>query len=261
MPSKWISRFELKPGTWVFVPTVDSISIGRVLKAEVEKHWHPPKNYFHLHPGGHLAALRHHLQSTHFAHLDIQNFFGQVNKSRVTRCLKDYLGYDVARAYASQSTVKHPEDGVTMLPFGFVQSPLLASLALYKSALGRKLRQLPGQLGVKVSVYVDDIILSADNEASLLEALKLVEPVAVRSGFPLNKKKQQGPSVAVSAFNIHLANQSMLVQPERLRDFMDRYSESKNPMEQEGILAYVKSVNPKQAEDFAAVEIEESAAE
>jgi hypothetical protein len=146
-----------------------------------------------------------------------------------------------------------------MLPFGFVQSPLLASLALYKSALGRQLRQLPGQLGIKVSVYVDDIILSANNEASLVEALKLVEPVAVRSGFPLNKKKQQGPGVAVSAFNIHLANQSMLLQPERLRDFMDRYSESTNPMEQEGILAYVKSVNPKQAEDFAAVEIEESA--
>ena len=49
----------------------------------------------------------------------------------------------------------------------------------------------------------------------------------------------------------------MLVQPERLKDFMERYSESTNPMEQEGILAYIKSVNRKQAENFLAIELAE----
>lgn len=245
----------------MFVPTAASIKDGKELKAQLEQHWFPPKNYFHLHPGGHLAALRYHIKSTHFAHLDIQNFFGQVNKSRVTRCLKPYFGYELARAYAGQSTVKHPDDGATMLPFGFVQSPLLASLALYKSALGKRLRELPRELGVKVSVYVDDIILSADNEASIVEALKILGQVSVRSGFPLNKKKQQGPCAAVSAFNIELTNQSILVQPEKLEEFLARYGESTNPMEQEGILAYVKSVNPAQAEGFAQIKGEEVGAE
>ena len=250
MPSRWISRFELKPGSWVFVPNTESIRKGQELKALVEQHWYPPKNYFHLHPGGHLAALRHHIANTHFVHLDIQNFFGRVNKSRVTRCLKPYFGYDVAREFAGQSTVRHPQDGALMLPFGFVQSPLLASLALYKSSLGRRLRELPGHFGVKVSVYVDDIILSASDEAPLIEALEVVESTAIRSGFPLNKKKQEGPCTEISAFNIKLSNHSMLVQPDKLGEFLGRYGESTNPMVQEGIRAYVKAVNPKQAEEF-----------
>lgn len=234
----------------MFVPTPESVAKGKKLKAEVEKHWFPPKNYFHLHPGGHLAALRHHLKNSHFVHLDIQNYFGQVNRSRVTRCLKPYFSYDVARTYAEQSTVTHPTHGTKILPFGFVQSPILASLALYKSALGRQLRELPRDHGVRVSVYVDDIILSSEDEASLTEALRLVELTAVASGFPLNKKKQQGPYSGISAFNVKLSNQSLMIEATRLEKFLVKFGETDNPSVQEGIRAYINSVNPGQAAIF-----------
>jgi hypothetical protein len=182
MAQRWISRFEIKPGTWVFVPTEASVNAGRELKAAIEGRWHAPPNYFHLASGGHLSALRAHVENAHFAHLDIQNFFGQVNKSRATRCLKQYFGSVEARRMAAESTVVHPTLGGAILPFGFVQSPILASLCLSKSALGRCLREAPRRFGVKVSVYVDDIILSSNDESRLTEAIQNVESAANRSG-------------------------------------------------------------------------------
>lgn len=247
MAQKWISRFEIRPGTWVFVPTERSVIAGRELKAAIEQRWHAPKNYFHLSPGGHLTALRAHLESAHFAHLDIQNFFGRVNKSRVTRCLKPYFGYVEARRVAAESTVAHPTLGGAMLPFGFVQSPILASLCLSKSALGRCLREIPRRLGVKVSVYVDDIILSSDEEFVLAQALQEVESAANRSGLPLNAAKREGPAAKITAFNIELSHLALAVEPDRWAKFVETFHATDSEHARRGIRGYIESVNLVQA--------------
>jgi len=142
LPQKWVTRFELKPGTWVFVPTDEARQLGYAIKQLIEERWRPPKNYFHLTSGGHVRAIHSHLENKFFVHLDIQNFFGQVSATRVTRWLKPLVGYEKAREFAKASTVAHPVHGGTMLPFGFVQSPLLASLCLFHSALGRCLNEV-----------------------------------------------------------------------------------------------------------------------
>jgi len=247
LPKKWETRFELKPGTWVFVPTEEARELGYVIKELVGARWRPPKNYFHLTNGGHVHAIAAHVHNTSFAHLDIQDFFGQINASKVTRWLKPLVGFSKAREFAKASTVAHPRDGGTMLPFGFVQSPILASLCLFHSALGRCLFELPRKLGVVVSVYVDDIILSAEDESILAQAVKLVDESAVRSGLPIHPDKREGPAQNITAFNIDLAHQFLRIEEERWNSFLNDYQAATSEYVREGILSYVRSVNSDQA--------------
>ncbi|NMM27508.1 MAG: hypothetical protein HHJ12_09550 [Glaciimonas sp.] len=244
----WRSKFELKPGTWVFVPTEQSIKDGKVIKLAINKFWKPPKNYFHLRAGGHIKALESHLNSSNFVHLDIQNFFGSINKTRVTRCLKGLFSYADARAMANISTVINPGEKNLILPFGFVQSPILASLCLSKSALGRCIHELPKKYpDLLVSVYVDDIILSANDEANLQKAMLEVKQCAKRSGFDLNATKEEGPAPKITAFNIELTKLSLEIEPARYAEFISAFAESVNLFQREGIRSYINSVNPGQA--------------
>ena len=247
MSKKWETRFQLKPGTWVFVPTGDARKVGCIIKQLVEKHWRPPKNYFHLTNGGHVRALNAHIHNTAFAHLDIQDFFGHVNASRVSRWLKPLVGYSKAREFAKESTVKHPIHGQIMLPFGFVQSPILASLCLFRSALGRCLVELPHKLGVAVSVYMDDIILSAADHSVLARAVQLVDESAVRSNFPSHPGKREGPAPTITAFNIAMAHQSLEIKDERWNSLLSDFQASKSEFVRRGIHSYVYSVNLEQA--------------
>ena len=61
--------------------------MGAKIKTQVEGVWTAPDYFFHLRAGGHVRALQVHMGQTSFLHLDIQDFFGCVNRSRVTRCL------------------------------------------------------------------------------------------------------------------------------------------------------------------------------
>lgn len=244
----WDSKFELKPGVWVFVPTKQSVDDGRAIKLAVSQLWSPPKNYFHLRAGGHVKALESHLDNSIFVHLDIKNFFGSINKTRVTRCLKGLFSYVDARAIANASTVIHPSDKNLILPFGFVQSPILASLCLAKSALGRCIRLLPKKHpGLVISVYVDDIILSCNDEATLRSAITEIRQAATRSAFELNAAKEEGPAPKITAFNIELSNTCLEVNPERFAQFVLAFSQSSNSFERNGIHSYVNSLNPTQA--------------
>jgi len=246
---KWASRFELKPGAWVFVPTQESIDAGASIKAAIEERWNPPKNYYHLRDGGHVEALRSHLESKCFIHLDIQDFFGSINRTRVTRSLKDMFGYPRAREIANLSTVIHPkrEGRQFILPFGFVQSPLIASLCLYKSRLGACLRKVNAIEDIVVSVYVDDIVISTKEEKLAWAILPDVQDAAQRSGFALNASKQEGPAERVSAFNIELSHQALSIQPERWREFVESFAASESEHQRRGIVGYVRSVNTSQA--------------
>jgi hypothetical protein len=250
----WESKFELKQGTWVFVPTEESVKDGKAIKLAVNKCWRPPRNYFHLRAGGHVKALESHLNNSVFVHLDIQNFFGSINKTRVTRCLKGLFSYEDARAIANKSTVIHPEEKNLILPFGFVQSPILASLCLANSALGRCFHGLSKKYaGLIASVYVDDIILSCNNEATLEEATAELKQCAERSRFKLNPKKEEGPAAKITAFNIALSNLSLEIEPERYMEFVAAFGESDNLSQRKGIRSYVNSVNPVQAENLGSV--------
>lgn len=134
-----------------------------------------------------------------------------------------------------------------MLPFGFVQSPILASLCLFHSALGRCLVELPRKLGVVVSVYMDDIILSASDHAVLERAIKMVDESAARSGLPIHPDKREGPAPNITAFNIALAHQSLRVKDDRWNRFLSDFQATDNEFVRRGIHSYVHSVNIDQA--------------
>jgi len=246
MPAKWLNRFELKPGRWVYVPAADTRASGIAIKAKVEKLWSPPNYFYHLRSGGHVAALRSHTGNNIFFKADIQNFFGSINRTRITRCLKSKISYKVAREWAVASTVQDPGSDSTTLPYGFVQSQLLASLCLSESALGRVLHRINGKNDAAVSVYVDDIIVSS-RDAPLLEKLHAdVVLGANRSRFILNPVKSTAPSPQISAFNILVSEAQMSIEPTRLAEFAATLAVGATPSQKQGILNYVNSVCPAQ---------------
>lgn len=232
----------------MYVPSANCASNGAHIKAQVSSAWTPPDNYFHLRAGGHVESLKIHLPNTIFVHLDIKDFFGSISKTRVTRVLKPYFGYAQAREWANQSTVNHieGEKKVNVLPFGFVQSPILASLCLSKSALGSTLAHVASE-GVTVSVYMDDIVLSANCLPLLTSAVDKIKNGASVSGFSFNAEKEEGPAKKISAFNIHLENGELTVKSNRLSEFSQALVDASSEHQIKGILGYVRTVSKIQA--------------
>lgn len=242
MIAKWANRFELKPGRWIYEPSVESIAIGREIKAELESKWRPPGYYYHLRSGGHLAAIEAHAGSTTFWHGDIENFFGSINRSRLTRCLKPLVGYEKAREWAFQSTVPSPEKSSFVLPYGFIQSQFLASLCLRHSALGNCLHKL--RKSCSISVYVDDIIAST-NKGDLKDEAALIEQAAFRSEFRLGVVKLQGPAPEISAFNISIRPGSIALTDGRWAEFeADLADPACSEERRQALIAYIKIVDP-----------------
>jgi len=194
---------------------------------------------------GHVSALKKHLKNKYFIHLDIQNFFGHINPSRVTRSLKKYFSYEKAREIALESTVRLPKsaDKKYILPFGFVQSPIISSVCLSKSALGRFLSSLEKENDFSVSVYMDDILVSSNNLKKLNQQMRLIITASEKSGLPLNTKKQEGPSDSVTAFNICMAKGLLTITPSRIQEFINTLSISTNEYQHAGITSYVSSIN------------------
>jgi len=194
VPSKWSNRFEIKAGRWVYVPTSEARREGIEIKRCIAARWHPPEYYYHLRKGGHVAAIQSHLGNSHFIRFDIQDSFGSINRTRVTRCLKPLVPYSEARAWANSSTVRDPVfKGKTHLPYGFVQSQMLASICLYRSALGTYLHRIHGKNGVVVCVYVDDVIVSACDVDELKVIYSQIQVASARSRLKLSQDKAPRP--------------------------------------------------------------------
>lgn len=252
MPVRWSHRFEHKPDRWVFIPTEETLNRGHLICRTLKKHWTPPYFYYHLQSGGHIAALHAHYKNNYFLSLDIENFFGSVSLTRITRHLVPFFGYVAARNIAKDSTVKHPsEPQRTILPYGFVQSPMLASLALSKSALGNHLLTLTKSL--TVSVYMDDIQVSGNNINDLEKAKEDLEHLATRSLFKFGEHKTQGPSPKITAFNINIETGNLEITDDRMAEFVFRLSNSPSEPERLGILGYINTVNPTQASSLIAL--------
>lgn len=249
MTAKWRTRFQLKPGSWVFVPTKETADKGLEIKRAINERWKPPSYYFHLKEGGHVRALQSHVHHTSFLRLDIKNFFGSINRTRATRCLKEIFCYSDARAIATESTVSHPEeDGHrTILPFGYIQSPIIASMCLYQSALGRCLQRLVKSKNIQVSVYVDDIVISTANHELTRTVLESLTESSLKAGFYFNAEKQQGPADRITVFNIDLSHNSLCVESDRFAKFIESYEASDSEFQRNGIFGYVASVNSEQA--------------
>lgn len=250
---RWSSKFQVKSGSWIFVPTHEMTLYGSAIKESIESFWTPPPFYFHLRNGGHVKALESHLIHNTYLHLDISNFFGCVNKSRVTRCLKEYYGYEKARSIALTSTVIDPNNkktGKSILPFGFVQSPIIASICLHKSKLGKYLFDINKMNNVTVSVYMDDITISSNCLKTLSTIMAAIEPISEASRFHLNKLKQEGPSNKITAFNIEISQGRLALTANRLQEFKAAYKSSDNLNVLHGIIGYVETVNIQQSSEL-----------
>ncbi len=244
----WEQRFELAPGKWVFVPSAESRQRGEHIISKIKEKWQAPAYFHHCQQGGHVQAIKQHLASTHFCCIDIESFFTSINLSRVTRALKKYFGYNVAREFARDSVIRLIGDGDSqyILPFGFVQSPIIASVCLDQSTLGRALHMLASNPDVVVSVYVDDIILSSDDPHLLQRAFDNILAAAARSNWKISENKTRPPSERISAFNIKLSNGDLMISPERMDLFSEAYREATSDHQKEGILRYIRSINPDQ---------------
>lgn len=233
------------------MPTPEARTAGQAIKEGIESKWTFPEYYYHLQPGGHVSAIRSHLPSSHFLRVDIQDFFGSINRTRVTRCLRPYFGYKLAREWAVHSTVRvSSAKGVTHLPYGFIQSPLLASVCLFRSALGRYLNRLHNSGEAVVSVYVDDILVSGSDHQRLASIYAEIAVAARRARLSLNQDKSVAPAREISAFNILLSEAAMKIDAARLAEFAAALADGAAPTRRQGILNYVASVCPEQARDL-----------
>lgn len=185
------------------------------LKALVEARFEPDHFYYHLLPGGHVRAIHLHRIKRYSARIDFSNFFYSIDRNRVMRALQDLgLSHSDAESFAKWSTVKNPLDGPSYsLPYGFIQSPLLASLVLSRSPIGIFLREMNPK--VQVSVYVDDIALSSNNFQVLDRAFRKLRRRAGESRFPINNEKSCEPGLQMQLFNCHLEQTRTFVTEDR----------------------------------------------
>jgi Reverse transcriptase (RNA-dependent DNA polymerase) len=254
MLGTYIHKFTLPKGPRVFIPSAPCRQAGAIVHNEVRRRWRLPHYFYHLRSGGHVAALRTHLHNQCFSTLDISRFFDSVTRTKVHRALRDIgVGHDRAWEIAQESTVeKNRRHRDFSLPYGFVQSPVLASVALDRSALGSAMRAIARSNQTRLSCYVDDVILSGEEEEAVEGSRLVLIAAAERSGFALNDLKSQPPSTEITAFNVALSNGSMTITEERLREFEDDIlALGARPVA--GILAYVHSINRFQAEALARI--------
>lgn len=204
-------------GKPVFAPNDLGRRIGEDIKAKVEAEFEFEPFFYHLTSGGHVAALHAHRESEFFCKADIENFFYSVSRNRVVRTLRS-VGIDRPKHYGKWSCVKNPYNAPRYaLPYGFVQSPILASLILSTSAVGSFLRRISNE--VTVGVYVDDISLSSNDPDRLARCYYGLLNAMKEAALHAKQSKCVPPTREVDIFNCHLEKESTQVLDERREDF------------------------------------------
>jgi Reverse transcriptase (RNA-dependent DNA polymerase) len=244
-------KFPLKIGTMVYVQDAAQKAAAEDLCDWIDGRWRAPRHFYHFRRGGHVAAARLHQSAPFILGLDLRRFFDQVTRTKVHRALRR-LGYSSADAYevACKSTVtKDNRPGAYSLPFGFVQSMHLASVALHYSELGREMLRVR-RSGVRLSNYVDDVLLSGDTVEALMEARNRLFKSADVAGFGFNGAKERGPADQIEAFNVWIGRGELRVADRRLNDFRQTALE---PPDAPALatIAYVRTVNEAQANELA----------
>ncbi|MBB2836986.1 UNVERIFIED_ORG: hypothetical protein GGE64_000696 [Rhizobium etli] len=200
-----------------FVPNEFGEKLGKTLKRKIGNRFTFDKFIYHFKDGSHVAALHRHRHNHYFCRIDLKRFFYTINRNRVKRALKS-IGIPKPEFYARWSTVKNPFGGSGyVVPYGFVQSPIVATLVLAKSPIGIFLRNLPPTIAA--SVYMDDICLSAMDEEPLREAFKGLLKAVEDAAFTLNGEKLREPAQYIDIFNCSLENGLTEVLPNRIAKF------------------------------------------
>ena len=248
MEQNYEYRFELKPGKFVFLPTKRSKREGKRIVRNLLKSWTPKDYFYHFGKrGGHVAAMRPHIDSSHFASIDLEGFFPSISRTRVHRSLRS-IGFTnrLALDIASASCVEM--NGKKFLPYGFVQSMALATLCFEKSLVGQTVEAMK-ESGAVVTVYVDDIILSAKSAQLLNDAYSKIKDSALQSSLKVSSEKSSPPSTSVESFNCSISSSRLRIVDDRMNRFFRQLGEA-NDFGRAAILRYVDVVNPSQAEEL-----------
>lgn len=238
----WLDKFEIKPGRWVYVPSEESRVFGSKLHNFILKKWSPPSYFYHLQDGGHISAINDHLHNEFFCIIDIKNFFGCVSRSQVTRALKRLsASYGDAREITLRSTVRNSESRTGFcLPYGFVQSPVLASLVFDFSDAGNALSEIVVDDRMTVSLYMDDLIISSNDFDLLSHTYEQLKDRLDQNGFEPSVKSQP-PSKNITVFNIEVSKRIAEITEERMKKFDDQLADA-TPASAEAIDRYISTV-------------------
>ena len=251
---KWQNRS--RSGRHICVPDAETKEFGNHLIAEIKRRWSPPVYFFHCQKGGHIQAIKLHVGKKYFCRADLKSFYSHIKENRIRRHLKRLSfpkGLRSQQEAAYCSTVPHPDQPkVRVLPFGFPQSPILASIALQGSILGAFLEELYQSPSHIVSVYMDDIIISTNSLSSANEAYETLRGKVTRSNFEINTSKCSGVVTdQVEAFNIIADAKGIKLTEKRYMKFKkELINGSISVNKQTGILNYVRSINLKQYEEL-----------
>ena len=148
--------------------------------------------------------------------------------------------------------VRNPYPGHPhVLPIGFVQSSLLATLVLIKSPVAAAIERVIAS-GVHVSVYMDDFI-GSHSDAAVLEAAYLgIRDASTSAGLIPNPNKLIPPAQAISAFNCALTNGRAIVSPDRIARY--EANPDRTPLSDASFQQYcdlVASANNQQTSELA----------
>jgi hypothetical protein len=222
----------------IYVPTKMARGVGHELIKLLDKLYKPEPFVFHLGiDGGHVAALHRHRSNKYFAKVDLSRFFYSIGRNRVKAALKAG-GVRKAEYYARWSCVKNPYAPPSYaLPYGFVQSPILASLVLSHSGVGEFLRSIADKIAV--SVYVDDIALSCNNKQDLDRAYNKLRETIIKSKFSINEEKSFARALTIDVFNCRLTRKETLVTDDRKTEF---YAVPHSPLSEISFERYCDSV-------------------
>jgi hypothetical protein len=237
-------RFELKPGKYVYVPDKQSKKIGDRIVSEVMKKWRPAEYMCHFgKKGGHLAALRPHTRNKFLASIDLRRFFESISRTKVHRSLMK-IGFDSRRAFDIAEISCVSFGGRKFLPYGFVQSMALATLAIEKGLLGKVVGDCRLE-GIFVTMYVDDIIMSSNSLIDLEVAYGRVISAIGEANLSVSGEKCSLPDLQVDAFNCTARNLNMELTRTRFDKFQSALIAA-SPRRRIAILRYVGVINAHQ---------------
>ncbi len=187
-------------------------------RAHIFDHWTPPDYMYQFRAGGHAAMVKRHVARSFFAHIDLKDFFEHVSDTKVYRALRRVgLSHHAAYRLAGESTVRYR--GSTILPRGFHQSQLLASLVFDQSLVGSAIRR--GGFSSLITCYSDDVIMSSNDVDALTDDFSGLMEIIERANFPINNEKTQGPNRFAVAFNIVIRKGSLEFTEARLSRFVE----------------------------------------
>jgi hypothetical protein len=209
-----------RKGKHIFAPSKDADRRGDKIIDFCKRAVDFPLYFYHYRKGGHVLALHGHLQNQLFFKIDIQNFFYSISRNRIAAALHT-AGFPWARNFAKWSSVRspYPVGPRYCLPIGFKQSPALASLVLMRSPVTAMVVRAE-EAGAFVSIYLDDLICSGNDEVVLNELYAGFLAAFADANLAPNPGKLVAPTDEIVVFNCELRHGFARVTQERIQEYL-----------------------------------------